>query len=56
MYTDNRRKDILVFGECQADVLNHITIPAGAKYSINMTKSRKKICLSVHYNGSNSLL
>ena len=26
------------------------------KYAINITKSIKKICLSLHYNGSNSFL
>ena len=33
---------------------NNTTITVDAKYSINITKSRKKVCLSLHYNGSNS--
>ena len=26
------------------------------KYSVNVTKARKKVCLSLHYNESNTFL
>lgn len=38
------------------DQLNDTTITTKAEYSVNITKSRKKICLSLHYNASNSVL
>ena len=36
---DNRRKDILDFGEGQADRLDATTITAKLEHSINITKS-----------------
>ena len=56
MDTDSRKKDILIFGEGPADGLGDTTITAEAKYSVKITESRKKICLSQHYNGANSFL
>ena len=32
------------------------TITAEAKYSISFSRSNRKFCLSLHYNGSNSFL
>ena len=37
-----------------ADGLDDATITAEIKYSINITKSKKKICLNLHYNQSNA--
>ena len=56
VHADNRKANILFLGECPADELGYATITAETKYSINVIKSRKKVCLSLHYNGSNSLL
>ena len=36
--------------------IRYNTITADAKYSVNISKSRKKICLSLHYNAAKSLL
>ena len=36
--------------------LGYATVTAEAKYLISFTKSRKRFVLSLHYNGSNSLL
>ena len=36
--------------------LDDTTITAEKKHSINFTESRKKFCLSLHYNGANSYL
>ena len=49
-------KYILVLCKDSADGLDDTTIRAEAKCSINITESRKNICLSLHYNGSNSFL
>ena len=47
-------EDIWVLGEAPAQGLDDTTILTEAKYSINNTKSRKKICLSLHYHAGNS--
>ena len=36
--------------------LDDTILTAEKKYSINFTESRKKICLSLYYNGANSYL
>ena len=36
--------------------LDDTVLAAGKKYSINFTESKKKNCLSLHYNGANSYL
>ena len=38
------------------EVLDDITLTGEAQYAINFSRSNKKFCLSLHYNGSNSLL
>ena len=55
-HTDNRKTNILVCGEGATDKLDDTTITAGAKYSVNVTNSSKKICLRLHYNAANSSL
>ena len=52
--TDNRKTDISVLHEGTAKGLDETAVQAEAKYSINFTRSRKKNCLSLHYNGSYS--
>ena len=46
---DNKKKNILILGKG----LEH-TLIAEKMYSIDFTVSRKKFCLSLHYNGENS--
>ena len=52
---DNKKKDILVLGKGPTQGLEH-TLTAEKMYSINFTVTRKKICLSLHYNGASSCL
>ena len=48
-------KEILVLGKGLAQGLDDTTIIAEAKYSLNLTESKKKkLCLSLHYNQINS--
>ena len=47
-HPDNRKKNTIVFGEGLADGLYDTTKTAKAKYSVNITTSRKKICMSLH--------
>ena len=49
------KKDILVSGFGPTQGLEH-TLIAEKMYSINFTVTKKKFCLSLHYNGGNSYL
>ena len=52
---NNNQKDILVLGKGPTQGLEH-TLTAEKMYSINFTVTKKKFCLSLHYNGANSYL
>ena len=54
-HIDNKKKDILVLGKGQTQGLEH-TLTAEKMYSVNFTVTRKKFCLSLHYNRANSYL
>ena len=54
MHTDNRKKDILVLGEELTDGLDNISKMVEAKYSVNIAKSRKEICLIQQCNAASS--
>ena len=58
MHIDNRGNNILIFGKGQAQTqgLDNTTLRAEAQYSSNFLRSNRKLCLSLHYNGSNSFL
>ena len=49
------RKKTLVLGKGTTQGLEH-TLTAEKMYSINFTVTKKKFCLSLHYNGANSYL
>ena len=51
----NKKKDILVLGIGPTQGLEH-TLTAEKMYSINFTVTKKKFCLSLHYNGANTYL
>ena len=50
-HIDNKKNDILVPGKGPTQVLEH-TLTA----EINFTVTKKKFCLSLHYNGANNYL
>ena len=54
-HIDNKKRDILVLGTGPTQGLEH-TQTAEKMYSINFTVTKKKLCLSLHYNGANSYL
>ena len=54
-HIDNKKIDILFLGIGRTQGLEH-TLTAEKLYSINFTVTRKKFCLSLHYNGANSYL
>ena len=54
-HTDNKKKDILVLGRGTTQGLES-TLAAEKMYSIKYTVTKKKFCLTLHYNGGNSYL
>ena len=54
-HIDNKKKDILVLRRGPSQGLES-TLTAEKMYSINFTVTKKKFCLSLHYNGGNSYL
>ena len=55
-HIDNKGKDILVLGRGPTQGLGENSLTAEKMYSINFTVTKKKFCLSLHYNGANSCL
>ena len=54
-HIDNKKKDILVLRKGPTQGLEH-TLTAEKMYSINFAVTKKKFCLSLHYNGANRYL
>ena len=54
-HIDNKKKDILVLGIGPTQGLEH-TLTTEKLYWINFTVTKKKLCLSLHYNEANSYL
>ena len=54
-HIDNKRKDILVLGKRPTQGLED-TLTAEKIYSVNFTLTKRRFCLSSHYNGANSYL
>ena len=54
-HIDNKKKYILVLGIGPTQGLEY-TITAEKMYSINFAVTKKKFCLSLHYNGAKSCL
>ena len=54
-HIDNKKKDILVLGRGLTQGLEN-TLTAEKMYFINFTVTKKKFCLSLHYNRANSYL
>ena len=52
IHVDNKKRDILVLGRGPT----RSTLTAEKMYYINFTVTKKKFCLSLHYNGANSYL
>ena len=55
VHVDNKKKDILILGKGPTQGLEH-TLIADKMHSINFTVTKKKFCLSLHYNGASSYL
>ena len=53
IHIDNKKNYILVLGRGPTQGLGS-TLTAEKMYSVNFTVTKKKFCLSLHYNGANS--
>ena len=56
IHIDNKGKDILILGRGPTQGLGEHSLIAEKMYSVNFTLTKKKFCLSLHYNGANSYL
>ena len=56
VHFDNKEKYILFLGIVPTQGLDDTTLSAETQYSINFSWSNNIFCLSLHYNGSNSIL
>ena len=56
VHANNRANNILILGKDFTQGINGTTIYAEKLYSPNFTVTKKKIYLSLHYNGDNSYL
>ena len=54
-HIDKKKKDILILGKGPTQGLEH-TLTTEKIYSINFTGTKKKFCLSLHYNEGKSYL
>ena len=54
VYIDNNGKDTLIFGKRPTQGLDDTTLIAEDQYSVNFSRSNRKVCLKLHYNGTNS--
>ena len=55
VHANNKNKDILILGNGETKRLDNTSLTVEAEYSINFSRPEIKFCLSLHYNGSNSL-
>ena len=56
MHTDSKKKDTLIFGKGPTQGLDNITLKVEAQYSNTFSRSNRKFCLSLHYDGSDGFL
>ena len=56
IHIDNKGKDILILGIGPTQELGEHSLTAEKMYSINFTVTKKKFCLSLHYNRGNIYL
>ena len=54
VYIDNKKKSILVLGKGPTQELDNATITADTNYSMNFSRSGRKLSLSLYYNGNSS--
>ena len=53
-HANNKTQNILILVEGFTQGLEHTAFYTEKMYFVNFTATRKKLCLSLHYNGDNS--
>ena len=56
VHIDHKGKDILILSEGSIPKSDDTTLTAEAVYPLNFARPNKRLILSLHYNGSSSLL
>ena len=56
VHANNENKNVLILGKRRTQGLDNTTLTVEAEYSTDFSRSERKFCLSVHYNGSKSFL
>ena len=56
IHIDNKKKDMLISGFGPTQGLGEDSLTAEKMYSINFAITKRKFCLSLHYNETNSYL
>ena len=56
VHIDNKKKYILTLGKDPTQGLDNTALPAEAEYPISFSRSNRKFCLSLLYNGSSNFL
>ena len=56
VHIGNKKKDILILGKGPTQGLGEHSLTAEKIYSINFSATKRRFCLSLHYNGANSYL
>ena len=56
VYIDKKEKDILILGKGPTEGLDNTKLTAEVQYLINVSGSKRKFYLSLHYSGISSFL
>ena len=56
VHIDNKKKNILILAKDPTQRLYDTTLSGEAQYLTKFSRSNRKSCVSLHYNGSNSFL
>ena len=56
VHIDNKKKNILILAKDPTQRLHDTTLSGEAQYLTKFSRSNRKSCVSLHYNGSNSFL
>ena len=56
VHVDNKGKDILALGKGSTQGLGEHSLTVEKMYSISFSATKRRSCLSLHYNGANSYL
>ena len=52
VHANNKNKNILILHKGQTKGIDNTSLTSEPEYSINFSRSERKLCLCIHYNGS----